>query len=232
MSLRTIAQRLRRNLNEMRGAEIPLPVDFTIDRLHLGSEYGGWVIAPSMLPPNPIVFSIGLGTDITFDLAIIEKFNARVFGFDPTPKSEKFIRAQTLPKNFTFVPIGLADFDGEMTFQLGNANYDSYSTDTRYANPADTVTCSVARLTSLMNRVGVDHIDILKMDIEGGEYAVMRDVLSSKTSIRQLLVELHYDKSSDQLTRAKDLVEMIREAGFKLFDRSPVGKELSFIRQD
>lgn len=232
MSLRTIAQRLRRNLNQLRGTEASFPLDLTIDRLRLGSGYGGWVIAPNGLPSQPIVFSVGLGTDITFDLAMIRQFNARVFGFDPTPKSEKFIRTQTLPGNFVFIPVGLGDFDGQMTFQLGNASYDSYSTDTHYDRPADTVTCPVAKLSTLMSRVGIDRIDILKMDIEGGEYAVMSDVLLLKDSIRQLLIELHYDQSSEQLKRAKNLVEMIRSEGFKLFDRSAVGKELSFIRQD
>ena len=40
-----------------------------------------------------------------------------------------------------------------------------------------------------MRELGRDHIDVLKMDIEGSEYGVLEDVLY--LDIRQLLVEVH-----------------------------------------
>jgi len=33
-----------------------------------------------------VVYSLGIGEDISFDLALIEKYGARVHAFDPTPK--------------------------------------------------------------------------------------------------------------------------------------------------
>ena len=33
-----------------------------------------------------MVYSVGLGQDISWDKALIEKYRCEVYGFDPTPK--------------------------------------------------------------------------------------------------------------------------------------------------
>jgi hypothetical protein len=60
-----------------------------------------------------LVYSFGIGEEISFDKNMINEYNAKVFGFDPTPKSIKRINEQELPENFIFTPIGIADHDGE-----------------------------------------------------------------------------------------------------------------------
>ena len=37
----------------------------------------------------------------------------------------------------------------------------------------------------------IDHIDLLKLDIEGAEYDVIDDVLNEKLSIKQICLEFH-----------------------------------------
>ncbi|GIS18490.1 MAG: hypothetical protein CM15mP120_04060 [Pseudomonadota bacterium] len=45
-----------------------------------------------------------------------------------------------------------------------------------------------------MRDLGHDHLDVLKMDIEGAEYAVLDDMLQSNILPDQLLVEFHHGK--------------------------------------
>ena len=53
---------------------------------YVGTEYGGWAYFPALLRPFPIVYSVGLGTDLSWDLALIERHkHVKVFGFDGTP---------------------------------------------------------------------------------------------------------------------------------------------------
>lgn len=52
----------------------------------LGTKYGGWAFDEKLAGPSPVVYSFGLGEDISWDAAMIEKYNVRLFGFDPTPK--------------------------------------------------------------------------------------------------------------------------------------------------
>ena len=67
-----------------------------------GSEYGGWTICPSDLNRNSVVYSLGVGDDISFDISLIEKYGVTVYAFDPTPKSVKWVKSQRLPKEFNF----------------------------------------------------------------------------------------------------------------------------------
>jgi hypothetical protein len=45
------------------------------------------------------------------------------------------------------------------------------------------------RMADLMVELGHDHIDILKLDIEGSWYEVLQDILASKLSISVICVE-------------------------------------------
>ena len=50
----------------------------------------GW-IALSLLRKDSIIYSIGVGEDISFDKAIDSITNCNIFGFDPTPRAKIFI---------------------------------------------------------------------------------------------------------------------------------------------
>ena len=66
-------------------------------------QYGGWLLSPEGLK-NCLVYSLGVGEDIAFDLALIRKFHATVHAFDPTPHSVRYISKLKLPDNFFFHP--------------------------------------------------------------------------------------------------------------------------------
>jgi FkbM family methyltransferase len=230
-SMKNTARLVRRLLNEWRHRELPLRPDVRVPHVFLGSEYGGWTVATRLLPPEPLIFSVGLGCDISFDLAAIRQLHAKVYGFDPTPKSRRFIESQVLPPTFHYVPVGLAGYDGKMTLHLPRADHDSYTNELIGGAAADSVECPVARFGSLAQELEITSLDILKMDIEGGEYESIPDILKTPIPVSQLLVELHYDQSATQLARGESLVQLIRQNGYRLFARSTVGKELSFIHE-
>ena len=207
------------------------PLDLKVSYEILGSVYGGWAILPSLLDTNSIVYSFGIGDDISFDVALIEKFGVEVFAFDPTPKSISWVAQQALPGNFTFVPIGLAHWDGDAVFlPPPNPNFVSY----KMANPHHQLDNSslyldkypVKRLGTLMNKLGHASIDVLKMDIEGAEYDVIGDMLSCNIYPKVLLVEFHHRWQEIGIQKTKKNIQMLREKGYKLFyvsDRDEFG---------
>lgn len=229
-AIRERLRRARRELQSLRGRDLRLRTDVRLPTLHLGTDYGGWTVSLEHTRPRCTVVSVGVGTDISFDVAMVERFGATVHAFDPTPKSVNWMARQELPARLKFYPLGLAHFDGEQVFRLARADHTSYSSELEAGKQAvDEVRCSVRRLTTLAAEAGFGPIDILKIDIEGGEHSAVPDVLASGTSAGQLLLELHYDASAEQMKRALALVEQVRQAGYKLFARSAVGRELSFI---
>jgi FkbM family methyltransferase len=198
----------------------------------LGSEYGGWWVRTDLISPSSLVYSAGVGTDITFDVALIERFGCEVFGFDPTPVSVKWVSSHAPPLGFHFIPIGLAGYDGTASFALrSDPTYASYEMNVPTAQAFDVVTCPVRRLATVMKELRHRHLAVLKLDIEGAELEVIPDVISSSIAVDQILVEFHHKRSSRESVRfAQRVVDLLRQAGYRPFALSPNGREISFAR--
>ena len=199
-------------------------------RLKLGNRFADWTICPSMLNENSIVFSVGAGRDISFDLELIDRFKSTVHVFDPTPDSIKWIDTLSLPEQFNFYPFGLSDRDGQINFiRPEDSLYGSLRID--YApgqNDAD-LNLPVRSLASIIKELSVDRIDVLKMDIEGAEYSVINDVISSPVEITQVLIEFHHRFDAFSVQDTKEAIKMLNSSGYHIFNVSASGEEFSFI---
>ena len=53
----------------------------------LGSKYGGWDFIETESLLNSTIISAGVGTDVSFDIEIMQKYNTKVIFIDPTPSA-------------------------------------------------------------------------------------------------------------------------------------------------
>jgi FkbM family methyltransferase len=197
----------------------------------LGTEYGGWPLLRDETPIGALVFSFGIGEDVSFDLEAIERFNCVVHGFDPTPRSQAWVQRQTLPPTFRFHLMGLGGIEGELEFFAPERDeHVSYS-----AQPAPKsdltrkITAPVKRLEQLIEEIGSGAPDVLKMDIEGFEYAVIDDILSGPVRPHQWLIEFHHRMYGIPNSRTEAAVNKLRSAGYQLFYVSESGHEYGFV---
>ncbi len=198
-----------------------------------GSEYGGWIIHPDSLSADAVIYSFGIGTDVSFDLSMIAKFGVIVHAFDPTPRSVAWVESQSLPAAFIFHRLGIADFDGKATFRAPpRPDFSSYTLVPESRDSENMVVAEVRRLVSIMDQLGHGRIDVLKLDVEGAEYGVIEDLLSAELDITQLLVEFHHGFETVGIEKTTQAVARLRESGYKLFYVSPRGEEYSFLRND
>jgi Methyltransferase FkbM domain len=72
---------------------------------------------------------------------------------------------------------------------------------------------------------------VLKLDVEGGEYDVLGDLLRHPPTVLQLLVEFHHGAAGIPFAATVAAVAALRGAGYRLFHRSRRGLELSFARR-
>jgi len=201
--------------------------------LYLGTDYGGWPLLLEHTPASPLIYSFGVGEDVSFDLGAIETFAATVHAFDPTPRSLAWIARQSLPEQFHFHAIGIADVDGEAEFHPpAKAEYVSFSAAPgKGANPAEMVKAPVRRLTSILDDLDTPVPDILKMDVEGFEYGVLDDVIAAGILPGQLLIEFHHRMYDIPTERTLAAVNKLRAAGYVLFFVSEVGHEYAFVHR-
>lgn len=205
--------------------------------VELGSKYGGWGIDVRGLSPATRILSFGLGEDVSFETALIERFGCRIVGFDPTPRSVEHVRRHTRGDLFQAHPLALADHDGTLTFTLppeSAADQVSASAFAHYGGDAARrfeVPC--ATLATVRERFGLDRVDVLKMDVEGAEYDVIAQAtrLGWLADIDQVLVEFHHFLPGLDAGRTRRAIAQLRAAGFRIAWIGRTNHEYLFRRE-
>jgi FkbM family methyltransferase len=183
----------------------------------IGSDYGDYALDPSGIQQDSIVYSLGVGEDISWDLALIQRYGVTVHAFDPTPRVKEWLASRTLPGQFHFHEVGIADVDGETAFYLPpRSDFVSHSVIHARQYSQESIRVPMTRLSTAMQRLGHSRIDILKMDIEGAEYAVLEDIVREKIPVGQILVEFHHRLSSVGTGKTKRILSLLDSYGMKI----------------
>lgn len=205
-----------------------IQINYPIERI--GSDYGGWTICPALVNRESIIYSFGVGEDISFDLGIIDRYDLQVYAFDPTPRSIAWTKTQSLPANLHFIDYGIADFNGTASFFPPEiTDHVSHSILRRPHNTGHTIEVPVKRLSTIMQKLGHTRLSILKMDIEGAEYSVIDDMLKSTIRPAQILVEFHHRFESVGIRKTITAIKRLNQEGYRIFSISPNHEEFSFI---
>ncbi|MGE3292563.1 MAG: FkbM family methyltransferase [Geminicoccaceae bacterium] len=226
-----IRARLRPAVRGLLGFDPKVAIDVRLPTLRLGSNYGGWCVVPECLGADSVVLSVGIGTDLSFDLGLIDRFGCRVQAYDPTPASLAWLAGQSLPALLSTHAIGLADRDGELTVeqpaQAGHASF--HVSNAGAASAGRTVGIPVRRLSRLLSDLRTNACDLLKMDIEGAEYGVCRDIVAHGPRPQQLLVEFHHRMYGFTVAMTEAAIADLRAVGYRVFWASETGREFGLI---
>jgi FkbM family methyltransferase len=229
MGLQDTARLAKRAVRAIRRQELWQGTQIKCQRINPGREGACWCVCPQDLRASSVVYSFGVGEDISFDLALIERFGLQVQAFDPTPRSIEWLQNQTVPPEFIFHAYGVAGFDGNCAFlPPENPAHVSHSIVAR-ASTRPAIEVAVHRLGTIMKMLGHEQIDLLKMDIEGAEYGVLVDMLACGIPVKQLLVEFHHRWPHLGVEKTKQAIRDLNAVGYRIFSVSPSGEEYGFL---
>ena len=228
------------NLNQIKAfikvileIEYPFKCEIQRDKIWLGNHYGGFYVCPHYLDSQSIVYSFGIGKDISFDKQMIDSYNCTVHGFDPTPMSIKWIKSNKLPNNFIFHDYGIDIVNGEKTFFLPvNESFVSGSIHTTNQLKTEGIKVKMKNLETICKELKHSRVDVLKMDIEGSEYDIIPYLLSLNLPINQLLIEFHHRFFEDGFSKTKEMLTILHNNGYKIFAVSDSMQEISFIKDE
>ncbi|XP_069131342.1 probable methyltransferase-like protein 24 [Argopecten irradians] len=172
---------------------------------------GGWEVCddPEYRPsPSCLVYSFGVDNDWTFDDEVSKVYGCEVHSFDPSIGLQDHKRSDKI----TFHNLGLWD---RPKGKLGKWNM-----------------MNMAEIIEMLGHKG-KIIDILKMDIEGMEFDVISNMITSGVvkNIRQLDFEFHggpdFKETDDIRSKLKPLRDL-HEHGFRIFWSHPnvIGKNV------
>lgn len=195
--------------------------------MELGTTYGGWRIPDGAVGEGDICYCVGAGGDISFDLELIHRHGAVVRAVDPVQKyGDEALRQVGGDPRFSFRVAALATRDGPIRMQ---PHHESSSASLSAAGLYETeewTEVAGLTLTSLMREFGDDHIDLLKLDLEGLEYELVPTLDLVAVGVRVFAIQLHHVGSVGQAMR---LIEELRRQGFRLVAERPTVK-LAFAR--
>lgn len=197
------------------------------DLVRLGSWYGGWTVPASLIGPDSVCYCAGVGEDVTFDLALIERFGCEVWAFDPTPRSRDYA-AQIREPRFHFKPWGIWHEDASLDFfPPANPRHISHSAipEMRPHATEASFTARCRPIPDIMEELRHETLDLLKLDIEGAEHPVLADV--GRFSPTVLCVEF------DQPKPIRDVLRTIRRLeGFGYEIVAQTHWDFTLVRRD
>lgn len=197
-------------------------------------ETADWSFIGSKLGADSIVYSLGVGDSIDFDLDLIERFNATVFAFDPTPYSMEWVLKQSLPEKFVFKPWAVSGEDGKLRLyrrvnRQGKSAEVMWTADPQAGDPDDFIDTPAYTVGAIMDLLHHEKVDLLKMDVEGAEYAILDGLKNARRLPEQLLVEFHHRFPGIGKARTAESIAMLRQLGYKIFGLSETGREVGFV---
>ena len=213
--------------------------------IRLGTNYGGWILpSDNILQSNSIIYSAGVGEDISFDIKLQSKYDCSIYLIDPTKKAIKHFdecKKYFSDKNFTFTGGIQNDYYNEIKnenpnfkkfnyidkglwnkkdilkfYKQDNENYVSQSLiNGMFSNNYELV--NVFSIKDMMQEYNHTHIDLVKLDIEGAENIVLNQMLDDKIYPKYLCIEFDLLlKNKDPEHTTRKIIERLQNEGYKI----------------
>jgi FkbM family methyltransferase len=210
---------------EWRVGRLPLDAHPVVE--DLGTAYGGWSIPTDVIDEGWTCYCIGAGGDVSFDLELIRRWGTTVRCVDPVADyGTRALQDAAGDPRLTFHQFAIAGEDGPLRMQVNNHPGSKSVSAANLYKTGEYYEVQGRTLPSLMQELGDDRIDLLKLDIEGGEYGVLAGLDLAALGVRVFAVQLHHTGSVRQVHQ---LIDRLAAQGFRPVGMRPVVK-IAFLR--
>jgi FkbM family methyltransferase len=172
------------------------------------------------LPNNPVVIDVG-GFIGDFALYAVKRLNARrVIVCEPSPKNWALLLRNIANNGYEdrIKPVNKAVTDGRDIMMNIDAPDEAQCMVSAYGESGQPLSSVPGiSLDTLLRDHGVESVDLLKIDCEGGEYEILESSSAEVLSrIRNIVVEFH------DLARLENMKQRLRDEGYVLHTRAGI----------
>lgn len=180
------------------------------------------------LPENPIILEAGAydGGDTRQMAALWPK--STIYAFEPIPELFNKMRVNTLNHlQIRRFKLALSDQNGEATFYVSSGMSDASSSllkPKEHLNVCPTVkfneiiTVETITLDDWAEQNNVDHIDFMWLDMQGGEYQMLKASTKILPTVQVILTEVSYKELYEGCPNFPEFKAWMESQGFVLVD--------------
>ena len=187
--------------------------------------------------PDPVVLDCGANIGMATLFFVWRYPDAEVHAFEPDPATFAFLERNIESNGLNNAHphrVALSDAPGHVAFyrDASNPGHPMMST-VRTRMPGDEMVVEAITLSSFLDReIPGREVDLLKLDVEGAEGAVLADLASSGSlsRVRELVIEYHHHMGGEP-SRLGKFIATLEEAGFSYQIRTqafPLGASHQF----
>lgn len=168
-----------------------------IEEMFVMEEYKIENIKPS------VIFDIGSNVGLSAIYFSLKYPDSRIYAFEPNKKT--FLKMKRNVSSFNNIEIfnwAIADHDGQVEFFENERSMSSSIIKRSEKQEAVLVNCY--KLDSILEKLNIEKIDLLKFDVEGFEYNVF-SAFTKQNKVDYFIGEIHLDLMKENLNQFTDL---------------------------
>lgn len=147
------------------------------------TEYTIRLLRADLFSASSVVYAFGVSRHIETEEDWARDVGCTVHLFDPTEPAIEFMARRPQNQKLPFDPIGVWTETKVLKFYKDKRDWTKNLSVVNFYHSADYIEAPCFTLSDIMKKYGHDHIDVLKMDIEGSALYVLTHMLT-ETAIR------------------------------------------------
>jgi len=171
-------------------------IDYLFEEIFLNNEYNF-----KAHTQTPLIIDCGsnIGMSILYFKYIYP--NSRIIAFEPNPNSFKLLKKNVANNNLKNVEInnlGLYDEETEISFYIDNNLSSLVGSINKKRGGTNELKVSAKKLSSYLK--DVEEVDLIKIDVEGAEINIIKELLETKTlnKVKEYIIEYHHNMGEDK----------------------------------
>lgn len=155
--------------------------------------------------PKPVIIDCGSNIGVSVLWFTKNYPGSSIIAFEPDPLLFGLLQQNTKTNNIH------SDLRNEAVWNSNSVlKFSPSKKQNAQISDAGTVTVNAIRLKEVLQKFS--QIDLLKIDIEGAEYAVLKDCKDELHKVQHLFVECHYKDGN--ITEVLSILQLLQDSGF------------------
>jgi FkbM family methyltransferase len=172
---------------------------------------------------------VDVGAHCGFDSAFVAhafQDDVRVVAFEPNLRVSRLLRESIELNGFVNLTLderAVSDHEGAIEFYVepeGNAGQSGLL---RRRGARRRIMVEGVTLGRALREHSVDHVDVLKLDVEGAEAVILPNILESSLSLGAIVLEVHSDAIASLGSDPMALIALLRKNGYDVAELAPEG---------